>query len=115
MKAARLLLAIVFAWASVGCAIHYSDSKTGTEHVWGFGHLAVKATNTIQNKKAVVRGATLFGVSLGLRDHSPVIVIGWERLQTVEVVDGNTDFSLQGPDSDLLKIHVGGATAGASM
>ena len=22
-----------------GCALHYFDSKTGTEHVWGFGHM----------------------------------------------------------------------------
>ena len=115
MKTAPLLLAIALVWASVGCAIHYSDSTTGGEHVWGFGHLAMKATNTSAHKKAIVRGVTLFGVGLGFRDGSPFLIIGWERLQTVEVVDENADLYLEGPDSDLLKLRVGGASAGADI
>ena len=101
MSLARLLLGIATFWALAGCAIHYSDSITGAQQVWGFGHLAMKATDTSARKKAVVRGVTLFGVGLGLRDSSPFLIIGWERLQTIEMVDENTDLCLEGPDSDL--------------
>lgn len=109
MSLARLLLGIATLWILAGCAIHYSDSTTGAEHVWGFGHLAMRVTDTSAHKKAIVRGITLFGVGLGLRDNSPLLIIGWERLQTVEVVDENTDLHLEGPDSDLLKVHVDSA------
>jgi hypothetical protein len=115
MKLPRVLLAITSFWALVGCAIHYSDSKTGAEHVWGFGHLAIKATDANAHKIAVVRVVTLFGVGLGLRDSSPFLIIGWERLQTVEVVDENTDFLLQRPDSDLLKLRINSAADGSGI
>ena len=115
MSLARLLFGIATVWALAGCAIHYSDSETGAEHVWGFGHLAMKATDPSARKKAIVRGVTVFGVGLGLRDSSPFLIIGWERLPTVEVMDENTDLYLEGPDSDLLKLRVGGASAGADI
>ena len=40
---------IVFA---SGCAVHYYDKETGTEHLWGFGHLRMKAE---PSNDAVVR------------------------------------------------------------
>ncbi|MFT4589665.1 MAG: hypothetical protein ACI8QF_003782, partial [Limisphaerales bacterium] len=37
-----VLAAVSLAFAS-GCAVHYYDKETGTEHLWGFGHLRMKA------------------------------------------------------------------------
>lgn len=111
----RLLLGVVMCWALTGCAVHYSDSKTGAEHIWGFGHLAVKATVPDDGKKAIVRSVTLFGAALGFRDGSPLLSIGWEELQRVEVMDGNTAVLIEGPRNDFLELKFGGAPASAAL
>jgi len=98
---------ILVAAMCAGCALQYSDSKTGTEHLWGFGHLAMKASVPNEGKKAIVRGATLCGIGFGLKDGWPFVIVGWERQQTMDVVDSNTSVRLEGPDSDLFKIRVG--------
>ena len=38
-----------------GCAIHYFDAETGTEHLWGFGHLKMKVGELREGLQAVVR------------------------------------------------------------
>jgi hypothetical protein len=55
-KPAQNQLAGSFAWGSLliagvflvpfvcsGCAVHYYSASTGTEHLWGFGHLKMRA------------------------------------------------------------------------
>ncbi|MFI5399050.1 MAG: hypothetical protein ACHQ9S_26260 [Candidatus Binatia bacterium] len=106
------LPALVVCVPLVGCAIQYTDSKTGADHIWGFGHLAMKATVPNEGKKAVVRGVTLCGVALGLRDGHAFFEIGWEEQQRVEVVDENTQVRLEAPSSDLLNIRVGSRPPG---
>jgi hypothetical protein len=51
-----------------GCAVHYYDSETQTEHVWGVGHMMLKASVPKEGLKATVRGTALSGVSIGLAD-----------------------------------------------
>ncbi len=34
-----VILMAIFSYLSTGCAVHYYDQATGTEHLWGFGHL----------------------------------------------------------------------------
>jgi hypothetical protein len=103
----RLAGSVVALMLCAGCAFQYSDSKTGTEHLWGFGHLAMKVSAPNEGKKAIVRGVTLCGVGLGLKDGWPFLTLGWERQQSMDIVDANTSVRLEGPDSDLFKARVG--------
>ena len=107
MNRARLLFVIAMCWALAGCAVHYSDSSTGAEHVWGFGHMVMKATVANEGKKAIVRGVSLLGVGLGLEEGSPFLILGWEERQRVDIVDENTTICLDGPHNDFLRLRVG--------
>jgi hypothetical protein len=57
-KLAPNLSAVSLAWGSLliagaflvpfvcsGCAVHYYSASTGTEHLWGFGHLKTRAVS----------------------------------------------------------------------
>ena len=48
---------VLTAWLSAGCAVHYFDEATGTEHNWGFGHLKIKVAPPDEGLRALVRWA----------------------------------------------------------
>ena len=87
----------------VGCAIVYRDAETGALHAWGTAHLATRATASNEGKKAVVSGVTTYGVAIGIWDRMPFIALGWQRMQTAEVVDENTAVRIEAPHGDLLQ------------
>jgi hypothetical protein len=95
-----------------GCAIVYTDARTGATHLWGVGHLTLRATVPQDGKKAVVQGVSTCGIAAGVWQQSPFLSIGWERQQVVDIVDANTAVSIEGPDSDLLEIRVGSQVPG---
>lgn len=49
-----------------GCTVYYYDPKTGAEHVWGIGHMAMKATVPQDGHRAVVRRTDVFGLPQNL-------------------------------------------------
>lgn len=63
-----------------GCAIHYFDPETGTEHLWGFGHMKVKVTPVNKGLQAVVRGTDVLGISVGSTDRQSYLTAGWHYL-----------------------------------
>lgn len=97
--------------ATPACAIVYRDAETGAVHLWGIGHLTMRATVPDDGKKAVIEGVTMCGVATGLWDGAPFVLVGWERRQSVQVVDADTAFTIELPNSpsDLLPISVSGA------
>lgn len=90
-----------------GCAIVYRDAETGAAHAWGIAHLVTRATASNEGKKAVVCGVTTYGVAIGIWDRMPFIALGWQRMQTAEVVDENTAVRIEAPQGDLLQLEVG--------
>lgn len=90
-----------------GCAIHYFDSKTGTENIWGFGHMQMKATNGGEGVKCIVRGTEVLGVGSGWLDQHPSLIAGWDRNRTIEIVDPNTAVCLEWPNSSFFNVRVG--------
>lgn len=92
----------------VGCAIYYRDSESGAEHIWGFGHLAMKATPPLDGKKALIRKATLTGIGLGLDDGSFGVSVGWNQRERIIIYDGNTALTIQRPPSnDFFDFKIG--------
>lgn len=92
-----------------GCAIHYRDAKTGAEHIWGFGHLAIKATSPEDSKQAVITQSTLSGISLGIEECKANVVLGWNSQQRIEIHDDNTLISVVRPNNkdDFFLFRVG--------
>jgi len=93
--------------ATTGCAIHYYDLTTGTEHIWGIGHMAMKASAPREGLRAVVVGTDVFGLTGGNVGGQGYLTIGWERRRQIEVLDENTAIRLEWPDGDFFNVRIG--------
>ncbi len=101
---------LVCAWLALplsGCAIHYFDPKTGTEHLWGFGHMKMKIGLPNEGLQAVVRGTDVLGISVGSTDRQSYLTAGWHHLQRLDVVTESTAVRFEWPNSDFACVRVG--------
>jgi hypothetical protein len=92
-------------WLS-GCAIHYYDQKSGTEHVWGIGHMRMKAAPVAQGVESVVAGTSMAGLSLGAGREDYYLTAGWDYRRRI-VIGTNAAFALDWPNADFLNVRVG--------
>jgi hypothetical protein len=102
-----LVLLAVFMAAAHGCAFHHYDKATGTEHIWGFGHLKMKITPPFEGLQTIVRGTDVLGLSLGIGKQQNYLTAGWHRTQRLDVIAENTAIRYEWPDSDFAKVRVG--------
>jgi hypothetical protein len=100
-------LLILGAGSMSGCAVHYYDPETGSEHIWGFGHMVMKATTPREGYRALVRGTEVIGLTVGRLDDQQYLTIGWEKRQRLEIVDESAAIRLEWPDSSFLRVRVG--------
>lgn len=98
---------LLFAGALHGCAIHYYDPDTEAEHIWGIGHMVMKASAPKEGHRALVRGTDVAGVTLGSSNEGGYFVVGWEKRQRIEIIDSNTAVRLEWPKGDLFNVRVG--------
>jgi hypothetical protein len=90
-----------------GCAIHYYDPKTQTEHVWGFGHMAIKVSTPNEGVRAIVRGVDTVGVGIGSLPGHGYIAAGWQSVRRMEIVEESTAVRLEWPTADFFSVRVG--------
>ena len=90
-----------------GCAIHHYDARTGTEHVWGFGHMKMKVTAPSEGVQAVVRCNETFGVAGGWVSDHPSILVGWDKQARMDIIDPDTSIRLEWPDGSLFNVRIG--------
>ncbi len=90
-----------------GCTVHYFDQKTGAEHIWGFGHLVMKASSPKEGHRALIRGTDVAGLALGKSDAGGYLIVGWEQRRLVEIIDQNTSLRLEWPNTNFLNLRVG--------
>jgi hypothetical protein len=90
-----------------GCAIHYFDTKTGTEHIWGFGHMKMKAAPKEEGLQAIVRGTDVLGLSMGSADNQAYLTLGWHNIQRIDIVAESTAVRLEWPNSDFVNVRIG--------
>lgn len=99
MKLLTALIVLLVCMAQLSaCAIYYRDDETGAEHIWGIGHLATKITEPLDKKQAVIRQATLTGLSVGIEDESFGFSLGWDQRERIHIYDENTSFSIKRPE-----------------
>jgi len=91
-----------------GCAVYYRDRDTGAEHIWGFGHLAVKTVLPNDGKQALVQRMTLTGFAIGMDNGSLGVSAGYDRREHILIFDENTAITIERPPSnDLFTFTIG--------
>jgi hypothetical protein len=100
-------LSLLLAVALNGCAIHYYDTDTQTEHVWGVGHMMMKAAQSNEGLEAIVHGTDAVGISIGKTSRQSYFTIGWQRLQYIDVLNESTAVRLEWPDGTFANVRVG--------
>lgn len=98
---------LLFTGALHGCAIHYYDPETEAEHIWGIGHMVMKASAPQEGHQALFRGTDVAGLTVGKSDAGGYLVVGWEQRRRMEIVDPNTAIRLEWPRADFLNLRVG--------
>ena len=83
-----------------GCAVYYRDRETGAEHIWGFGHLAVKTIPPSKGKQALIQKMTLTGVAVGVDNGSFGVSVGYDAREHILIYDENTAITIKRPPSN---------------
>lgn len=102
-KVCCLLLLSIFS----GCAVHYYDTKTGAEHIFGLGHMVMKASSPVNSHQAIVRGTDIFGLGLGKSDDGGYLSFGFETRRRIEIINENTTVNLIWPTGSFLETRIG--------
>lgn len=102
-----LILVVSLMLLAPGCAIHYYEEETGVEHIWGFGHMKMKAAKPNEGLQAVVHGTDVVGVGIGKADKHGYFTIGWQRLEFIQILKESTSVRLEWPDSTFGNVRVG--------
>jgi hypothetical protein len=89
-----------------GCALHYYDSKTGTEHLWGIGHQKMKVIPHREGVQAVIKGTESLGVSIGHGAEGGHFTAGWDYRRRIDV-GSNAAVRLEWPTGDYFNFRVG--------
>jgi hypothetical protein len=77
--------ALVCLVTSAGCAIHYYDKASGTEHLWGFGHMKMKVIPPNEGVQAVVKGTEMLGFNLATGQEDYHLGLGWDYRRRIEI------------------------------
>ena len=86
-----------------GCAIYYRDNATNSEHIWGFGHLAINypvPSRPVTGKQAVIMRASLYGAAIGIDERNFGFSLGFDQREKIMIYDPNTILSIRRPFND---------------
>ena len=90
-----------------GCAVHYYDEKTQTEHLWGFGHMKMKASAPNEELKATVSQTDILGFGVSKSEDDFSLIGGLSQKKHLDVVDENTAVRLEWPDNSIFNVRIG--------
>ena len=84
-----------------GCAIYYHDNLDNSDHLYGFGHLAMKTITNGSTQIAVAKQISTLGSELHAGDRVG-ISLGWSSEEEVDIFDKSVTVSLEKPSGDSL-------------
>ena len=104
----RIFLLSAYA-VSAGCALHYYDDKTGTEHLWGIGHMKMKIINASDKTttQAVLVGLKTVGLRLDLAPTTRGLSIGFDDTRSATILDSATPLKIQTVSGEPFTLHLG--------
>jgi len=106
MKFPLQLILCLWLIGATGCAMHYYDKSSGTEHLWGFVHIRMKAEPSTNAVRAVVKGTQLLGLNIGAGREDYYLSAGWDNRRKITVMD-NSSVSLEWPNNSFFNVRVG--------
>ncbi len=119
-------LALTLTALGPGCAVRYYDARTGTEHLWGLGHVKVRVAPAEGAAPPAVAtqietlglGVTVGGAAQGGAGASALpgesgLVLGWER-RTRLLVPPDSALGLEWPGPQLFDVRIGAAAPSPS-
>lgn len=90
-----------------GCAFYYHDTETNTQHVYGFGHMAVRVTPSKEEVQAVITQQQFLGISAGSAQGKGGFCLGWCKQQELSACKESVSLRVEWNDSSLLRTNVG--------
>lgn len=91
----------------VGCAVQWFDEETGTEHIWGFGHLAVRVTDPDPSGvRGVVRESSMVGLGVGVHESGGYAAVGYHSDRRM-LIQNNTNLWIGWVGNTLFRTRVG--------
>jgi len=98
---------IALTCASAGCTLHYYDAATGVEHIWGFGHMALREVKSSDGDRlvGVAYGTDLFGVAVGRLKSGLFAGFGWQQSHQLDIARSTTAISAHGPTAWPAWLH----------
>jgi hypothetical protein len=84
-----------------GCALYYHDDSDNSDHLYGFGHLAMKTITNGSTQIAVAKQVSTLGSELHAGDRVGVS-LGWSSEEEVDIFDKSARLSLEKPSGDSL-------------
>ncbi len=114
--ASKIIVVAMIAILTSGCAIYYRDRDSGAEHVWGFGHLAMKVTPALEEKQALIQRTTLPGVAVGMDNGELAMSVGWAQREHILIYEKNAAISIiRPPSNDFFHFEIGTYTLGTDQ
>ncbi len=95
------------AFAAGGCAIHRYDAATGTEHVWGLGHLSMRVQPVEEGRQAVITGRSVAGLGLAAGRDTWGLSLGWDQVTRVNAWDDSVAVRVDWPTGSLADVRIG--------
>ena len=88
------------------CAVQTFDAKTGTAHLWGFGHLSLRVQGAEDDAtlQAVTVGTQTLGANLDTTAFSSGAGVGYHSSRVTYVVSPNTQLRLEEPHTSKFRL-----------
>lgn len=92
-----------------GCAIQTWDAKTGTAHLYGFGHLKMRVVPAVDDAKvqAVAVGVQTIGLRFDANQHTNGINLGYDNSSFVYAVSSDTSLRIESVHNDPFTLRLG--------
>ncbi|MFY4729845.1 hypothetical protein [Nitrospira sp. BLG_2] len=98
---------VVAGIVSPGCALHYYEEATGTEHIWGIGHMAMTIPQRNEGLQVVIHGTDVVGGSIGrVHDHG-YLTLGWQRMEFIDILQESVSVCVEWPNGSFHNVRVG--------
>lgn len=113
--AGELFLLVVLILSANGCAFHFYDKETGTEHLWGLGHFRMKAPPQT-GAQPVVTGSHMLGLNFSAGRDNYGIGVGYDSQSRITMPADGGSLLLEWPTNfpglphemrDLFNVRVG--------
>ena len=88
------------------CAVQVFDEKTGTTHLWGFGHLSMKVQGAEDDAtlQAVTVATDSVGANMDTTPFSSGLGLGYHSSRVTYVVSADTQLQMTEPHTAGMKL-----------